>query len=80
MHIEEVTRNIFLFPLEIKAYNVMIDGKCFFDQPVKNDLITYKGIQKIGTGQGDDYTIGFLLGYSYFKNYYKKIAIDLSKQ
>ena len=31
-------------------------------------------------GQGDDYTTGYLLGYAYFKNYYKMIAIDLSKQ
>ena len=58
----------------------MIDGKNFFDQPVKNDLITYENIQNIGTGQGDDYTNGFSLDYNYFKNYYKMIAIDLSKQ
>ena len=31
-------------------------------------------------GQGDDYTTGYLLDYAYFKNYYKMIAIDLSKQ
>ena len=31
-------------------------------------------------GQGDDYTTGCLLDYSYFKDYYKMIAIDLSKQ
>ena len=31
-------------------------------------------------GQGDDYTTGCLLDYSYFNNYYKMIAIDLSKQ
>ena len=33
-------------------------------------------IQKITTGQGDDYTTGCLLDYNYFKNYYKMIAID----
>ena len=36
--------------------------------------------EKIETGQVDDYTAGCLLDYSYFKNYYKMIAIDLSKQ
>ena len=41
---------------------------------------TYKNIRKIATGQGDDYTIGCLLDYSYFKENYKLIAIDLSKQ
>ena len=65
---------------EIKDYNVMIDGKNFFDQPVKNDKVTYENIRKIATGQGDDYTTDCLLDYIYFKNYYKMIAVDLSKQ
>ena len=39
----------------------MIDGKDFFDQPIKNDKITYQNIRKIATGQGDDYTTGCLL-------------------
>ena len=58
----------------------MIDGKNFFDQPVKNDKVTYENIRKIATGQGDDYTTGCLLDYSYFKDYYKMIAVDSSKQ
>ena len=37
-------------------------------------------IRKITTGQGDYYTSGCLLDYIYFKNYYKTIAVDLSKQ
>ena len=56
----------------------MIDGKNFFDQPVKNDLITYENFRKIATGQGDDYKTGCLLDYNYFKNYYKMIAKDLA--
>ena len=58
----------------------MIDGKNFFEQPVKNDKVTYENIRKIATGQGDDYTTGCLLDYIYFKNHYKMIAVDLSKQ
>ena len=58
----------------------MIDGKNVFDQPVKNDKVTYENIRKITTGQGDDYTTGCLLDSTYFKKYYKMIAIDLSKQ
>ena len=57
----------------------MIDGQNFFDQPVKHKLMTYDSIRKIATGQGDDYITGCLLDYNYFKNYYKMIAIDLSK-
>ena len=56
----------------------MIDGKNFFDQPVKNNKVTYGNIRKIATGQGDDYTTGCLLDYSYFKDYYKMTAVDLS--
>ena len=41
---------------------------------------TYKNIRKINTGQGDDYTTGCLLNHSYFKDHYKIITIDLSKQ
>ena len=58
----------------------MIDGKNFFDEPVKNDKVTYKNVRKIAIGQGDDYTTGCLLDYTYLKKCYKMIAIDLSKQ
>ena len=50
------------------------------DQPVNSMTKTYENIRKIATGQGDDYTTGCLLDYPYFKNHYKMIAIDLSKQ
>ena len=58
----------------------MIDGKNFFDQTINSMLKTYENITKIATGQGADYTTGCLLDYSYFKDHYKMIAIDLSKQ
>ena len=58
----------------------MIDGKNFFDQPVKDNKVTHENIRKIATGQGDDYTTGCLLDYPYFKDSYKIIAVDLSKQ
>ena len=66
--------------VEIKNYNALIEGKNVFDEPVKNNKVTYENIRKIATGQGDDYTTGCLLDYIYFKNYYKMIAVDLSKQ
>ena len=70
----------YLSKVEIKDYNVVIDGKYFFDQPINSMTRTYKNIRKITIGQGDDYATGCLLDYSYFKNDYKMIAIDLSKQ
>ena len=39
----------------------------------------HNNIQKIATGQGDDNTIGCPLDYHYFKEYYKMMAVGLSK-
>ena len=47
----------------------MIDGENLFDQPIKNNKVPYENIRKIATGQGDDYTTGCLLDYSYFLQY-----------
>ena len=58
----------------------MIDDKNLFDQPINSMTKTYENVRKIATGQGDDYATGCLLDYSYFKDHYKMIAIDLSKQ
>ena len=73
-------KRYYISNVEIKDYNVMIDGKNFFDQSVKYDKVTYENIRKNATGQEDDYKIGCLLHYIYFKNYCKMIAVDLSKQ
>ena len=69
-------KKYFLRRGEIKNYNVLIDGRNFYDQPI-NDLIKqYDEVRKVSTGQGDDYTTGSLLDYAYFKYNYKLIAID----
>ena len=70
----------YLPKVEIKDYNVMIDGRNFFDQPINKINKTYENIRKNTTGKGDDYTTACLLNYSYFKENYKIIATDLRKQ
>ena len=70
----------YLPTVEIKDYNIMINGENVFDEPIKNNNVTYENIRKIATGQGDDYTTGCLLDYSYFADTYKMIAVDLGKQ
>ena len=70
----------YLWKVEIKDYNVKIDGKNFFHQSINNDTKTIENIRKIATSQGDHYVTGCLLDYPYFKENYKMIAIDLSKQ
>ena len=49
----------YLPTVEIKDYNIMINGENFFDQPIKNNKVTYENIRKIATGQGDDYTTDY---------------------
>ena len=61
----------YLLAREIKYYNIMIDGQNVFDQPIRNNLITYDNIRKVATAQGDDYTTGCLLDCNNVKNYYK---------
>ena len=58
----------------------MIDGTNFFDQPINSMNKTYENIRNIAIGKRDDYTTGCLLDYPYFKENYKMIAVDLSKQ
>ena len=40
----------------------------------------YNEVRKISTGQGDDYTTCFLLDFAYFKDDFRLIAVNLSKQ
>ena len=54
--------------VQIKGYNIMINGENIFDQPIKNNKVTYENIRKIASSQGDDYTTGCLLDYPYLKN------------
>ena len=64
--------------VEIKDFNVLIDGKPYFEIPVKNKEETCEAI--IEMSKNNDYTTGNLLDYEYFKDHYKLIAIDLSKR
>ena len=73
-------KKCFLPRVDITNYNVLIDGRNFYDEPIDDLIKKYDEIRKIGTGKGDDYTAGCLLDYKYFKDHYKLIAINLSKQ
>ena len=64
--------------VKINDFNVLIDGKSFFDLPVKNDEEAHEKI--INLSNNSDYTTGNLLDYAYYKKHYKLIAIDLTKQ
>ena len=78
---DRISDELYYLPIvEIKDYNIMINSENFFDQPIKNNKVTYDNIRKIAIGQGDDNTTGCLLDYPYFLNTYKMIAVDLRRQ
>ena len=70
--------NYYVPKVQIKDFNVLIDGRSFFDLPVKNEEEAYEKI--IEMSNNNDYTTGNLLDFAYFKENYRLIAIDLSKQ
>ena len=64
--------------VKVNDFNVLIDGKSFFDLPVKNDEEAYEKI--IGMSNNSDYTSGNLLDYGYYKKHYRFITLcDLPK-
>ena len=73
-------RKYFVPRADITSYNVLIDGRNFYDQPINDSIRKHDEIRKIATGKGDNYAIGWLLDYDYFKKNYQLTAVDLSKQ
>ena len=73
-------KKYFLPRVKIENYNIKIDGRNFYDQPINDSIKHYDEIRKISPGQGDDYTTGCLLYFAYFEKNYKLIAVDLSKK
>ena len=73
-------RKYFLPRVAITNYNVLINGRNFYDQPINDQTKKYDDIRKIATGKGDDYATGCLLDYQYFNDHYQLIAVDMSKQ
>ena len=70
----------FLPVVKITNYNVLIDGRTSYDQPINDQIKKHNDIRKTETEEGDDYTTGCLLDYQYFKDHYQLIAVDLRKQ
>ena len=64
--------------VEIKDYNVIIDGEPFYEVPIKNKEETYKAIAELI--RSDLVRTGNEFDFDYFCEHNKLIAIDLSKQ
>ena len=68
--------NYYVPKVKVNDFNVLIDGKSFFDLSVKNDEEAYEKI--VDMSNNSDYSTGNLLDYAYYKKHYRLIAIDLS--
>ena len=73
-------RKYYLARIDLNKYNVIIDGRNFYDNPIESDIEKYRELKKVMIGKGEDYTTGSLLDFAYFKKHYKLVAVDLSKQ
>ena len=74
------TKRFYLPKGIIKNYNVIINGKNFYDEAIDSNIKRYEEIRKLTTGQGEDYTTEFLLEYDYIESHYRLVAVDLSRQ
>ena len=74
------TQKHYLPRISLNKYNVIIDGRNFYDNPIESDIEKYRELKKVMIGKGEDYTTGSLLDFNYFNKHYKLIAVDLSKQ
>ena len=73
-------RKYYLPRIDLKKYNVIIDGRNFYDNPIESDIKKYRELKKVMIEKGEDYTTGSLLDYNYFNKHYKLVAVDLPKQ
>ena len=75
------SKRVYYFPRnDLNKYNVIIDGRNFYDNPIESDIEKYRELEKVMIGKGEDYTTGSLLDYDYFLKHYKLLAADLYKQ
>ena len=73
-------RKYYLPRISLNKYNVIIDGRNFYNNPIESDIEKYRELKKVMVGKGEDYTTGSLLDFNYFDKQYKLVAVDLSKQ
>ena len=78
------TRNgqqIYYLPrIDLEKYNVIIDGRNFYDNPIERDIEKYRELKKVMIGKREDYTTGSLFDFNYCDKHYNLVAVDLSKQ
>ena len=57
-------RKYYLPIIDLKKYNVIIDGRNFYDNPIESDTEKYRELKRVMIGKGENYTTGSLLDYN----------------
>ena len=73
-------RKYYLPKIDLEKYNVIIDGRNFYDNLIESDIEKYRELKKVMIGKGENYTTGSSFDLNYFNKHYKLVAVDLSKQ
>ena len=73
-------RKYYLPRIGLNKYNLIIDGRNFYDNPIESNIEKYRELKKVMIGKGEEYTTGSLLDDNYFDKHYQLVAVDLSKQ
>ena len=73
-------RKYYLPRIDLEKYNVIIDGRNLYDNPIESDIEKYRELKKVMIGKGEDHATGSLFDFNYFDKHYKLVAVDLSKQ
>ena len=72
-------RKYYLPRINLEKYNVIIDGRNFYDNPIESDIKKYRELKKVMIGKGEDNTTGSLFDLNYFNKHYELVAVDLLK-
>ena len=77
---ENGQRKYYLPRSDLEKYNVIIDGRNFYNNPIESEIEKYRELTKVMIGKGEHNTTGSLFDFNYFDKHYKLVAVDLSKQ
>ena len=69
-------RKYYLRRIDLEKYNVIIDGRNFYDNPIESDIEKYRELKKVMVEKGEDNTTGSLFDFNYFDKHYKLVAVD----
>ena len=62
---------------DLNKYNVILDGRNFYDNPIESDIEKYRELKTVMVGKGEDYTTGSLLDFNYFKEQFNKLNLNI---